>query len=114
MVTEKTPLAVVADLRRRWSETRIVCLHPSGIVRNAKGAPLVDPNLVVKLYGTWKETSYAPPSTQLMASETVLNNQVVLHLDLHAAMAGHTIPATVTLAGPGYIPVTDHLTVKVS
>ncbi len=84
------------------------------IVRTATGAPLVDPNMTVKMYGTWKETSYAPPSTQLMASGKVLNGQVSLHLSLHAAMAGHTIPAYVVLSAPGFIPVTQHLTIKVS
>jgi hypothetical protein len=84
------------------------------IVRTATGSPLVDPSLMVKLYGTYKETSYAPAVTQLLAEGPVLNGQVVLKLDLHAAMAGHTIPAYVTLAGPGFTAVTDHLTIKVS
>jgi hypothetical protein len=95
-----------------------ITLSPTGklvaIVRTATGAPLADPALSVKLYGTWKETSYAPPSTQLIASGTVLNGQAVLQLDLHAAMASHTIPAYATLAGPGFIPVTEDLAIKVS
>jgi hypothetical protein len=84
------------------------------IVRTATGTPLTDPNLTVKMYGTWKETSYAPASTQLMASGTVANGQLTLHLHLRAAMTGHSIPAYVTMSGPQYIPVTEHLTIKVS
>jgi len=84
------------------------------IVRTATGQPLDDPTLVVKLYGTYKETSYAPPATQLMASGTVRDGQVTLQLHLHAAMAAHTIPAYATLSGPGFAPVTDHLKIKVS
>jgi hypothetical protein len=84
------------------------------IVRTATGSPLVDPSMTVKLYGTYKETSYAPAVTQLLAEGSVLSGQVVLKLDLHAAMAGHTIPSYVTLTAPGFKPVTDHLTIKVS
>lgn len=84
------------------------------VVRTATGAPLVDPSLVVNLYGTYTETQYAPPVTQLMASGPVLSGQVTLQLHLHAAMAAHTIPAYATLSGPGFTPVTDHLKIKVS
>ena len=84
------------------------------VVRTATGQPLVDPSLVVNLYGTYTETQYAPPVTQLMASGPVLNGQVTLQLHLHAAMAHHTIPAYATLSGPGFTPVTDHLKIKVS
>jgi hypothetical protein len=84
------------------------------VVRTATGAPLVDPSLMVKLYGTYKETLYAPPATQLMAEGSVRDGQVTLQLHLHAAMAAHTIPAYATLTGPGFTPVTDHLKIKVS
>jgi hypothetical protein len=84
------------------------------VVRTATGAPLVDPSLVVNLYGTYTETQYAPPVTQLMASGPVLSGQVTLQLHLHAAMAHHSIPAYVTLSGPGFTPVTHSLTIKVS
>ena len=96
----------------------VTTVAPTGkviaIVRTATGNPLVDPSLKVTLYGTYKETSYAPPATQLMAVGSVVNGQVVLKLHLHAAMAAHTIPAYATLTGPGFTPVTDHLKIKVS
>jgi hypothetical protein len=44
----------------------------------------------------------------------VVNGQYVLHLDLPAILVGHTIPAYATLSGPGFIPVTDHLSIKIS
>ena len=84
------------------------------VVRNANGAPLVDPSLTVRLYGTYVETQYAPPVLQLMASGPVSSGQVELQLHLHAAMAHHSIPAYVTLSGPGFTPVTHSLTIKVS
>jgi hypothetical protein len=84
------------------------------IVRTATGGPLVDPALTVQLYGTYKETSYAPAVNQLMAQGPVLNGQVILKLHLLANLAGKTIPAYATLTGPGFAPVTDHLTIKVS
>ncbi len=84
------------------------------IVRSATGGPLADPALTVQLYGTYKETSYAPAVNQLMAQGSVLNGQVILKLHLLANLAGKTIPAYATLTGPGFAPVTDHLTIKVS
>jgi hypothetical protein len=84
------------------------------IVRTATGGPLADPALTVQLYGTYKETSYAPAVNQLMAHGSVLNGQVILKLHLLANLAGKTIPAYATLTGPGFAPVTDHLTIKVS
>jgi hypothetical protein len=84
------------------------------IVRTATGQPLTDPALKLSLYGTYKETAYAPAVTVLMASGAVANGQLTLHLHLRAAMAGHTVPAYVTMSGPQYIPVTEHLKIKVS
>ena len=84
------------------------------VVRNANGAPLVDPSLTVRLYGTYVETQYAPPVLQLMASGPVTSGQVELQLHLHPGMAHHTIPAYVTLSGPGFTPLRHSLKIKVS
>jgi hypothetical protein len=84
------------------------------IVRTATGGALDDPSLTVQLYGTYKETSYAPAVNQLMAQGSVLNGQVILKLHLLANLAGKTIPAYANLTGPGFAPVTDHLTIKVT
>jgi hypothetical protein len=84
------------------------------IVRNVNGGSFSDPGLRVRLYGTWKSVSYAPASTQLIGSGTVVNGQVVLKVHFPASLAGHAVPAYATLSGAGFIPVTTHLTVKVS
>jgi hypothetical protein len=95
-----------------------ITLSPTGklvaIVRTATGAPLADPALSVKLYGTWKETSYAPPSTQLIASGTVLNGQVTLRLHLPTSLIGKTVAGVAVLSGSEFIPVKHSLTIKVS
>jgi hypothetical protein len=93
-------------------------LAPTGklvaVVRMPSGPALTDRSLTVSLYGTWKTVSYAPASTQLIASGTVLNGQAVLKLHLPASLAHKTIPAYATLSGKGFLSVTDHLKIKVS
>jgi hypothetical protein len=84
------------------------------VVRMPSGPALTDRSLTVSLYGTWKTVSYAPASTQLIASGTVLNGQVVLKVHLPASLAHKSVPAYATLAGPGFVSVTDHLKIKVS
>jgi hypothetical protein len=68
----------------------------------------------VTLYGSWKKVSYAPATTQLMASGPVVNGQAVLQLKLPSSLKDQKISAHATLQGPGYIPVTDKLTIKVT
>jgi hypothetical protein len=84
------------------------------VVRMPSGSALTDRSLTVSLYGTWKTVSYAPASTQLIASGTVVNGQAVLKLHLPASLAHKTVPAYATLSGKGFISVTDHLKIKVS
>ena len=52
------------------------------------------------------------PRSKLRAAEVA--GQAVVHPDLHATMARHSAVAYATLAGPGFLPVTDHPTVQVS
>jgi hypothetical protein len=84
------------------------------VVHNGTGAPLTASGVSVKLYGSWKKVSYAPATTQLMASGPVVNGQAVLQLKLPSSLKGQKISAHATLQGPGYIPVTDKLTIKVT
>jgi hypothetical protein len=97
---------------------RTATLAPTGklaaVVRMPSGPPLTDRSLTVSLYGTWKTVSYAPASTQLIASGTVVNGQAVLKLHLPASLAHKTVPAYATLSGKGFVSVTDHLKIKVS
>jgi hypothetical protein len=94
----------------------IATVAPTGklvaIVRDANQEPLVDPSLVVKLYGTYTVSPSGAPTAHLLASGNVLSGQVVL--GLHLPGAAHTFPAYATLTGPGFIPDTVHLTIKVS
>jgi hypothetical protein len=88
------------------------------IVDTATGHALSDPSLALKLYGTWKQktASYAPPTvvTKLIASGSVVDGQVPLQLHLPASVAGKTVAGVALLSGPGFIPVKDSLTIKVS
>jgi uncharacterized Zn-binding protein involved in type VI secretion len=89
------------------------------IVHTATGYAFTDPSLTVKLVGTWKQktASYAPPTvvTKMIASGTVVNGSAALQLQgVPASLAGKTIAVVATLSGPQFIPVTDHLTIKVS
>jgi hypothetical protein len=93
-------------------------VKPSGkltaIVHNGAGAPLTVSGLTVTLHGSWKTTSYAPATTQQMASAPVVNGQAVLQLKLPSSLKGQTIAATATLTGPDYIPVTVKIAIKVT
>jgi hypothetical protein len=82
-------------------------------VRSATGAPITDQALKVTLYGSFKAYSYAPPVTQELAAGPVDNGQVTLRLHLPSSLAGKTVSASVTMAGPEYITVTHMLTIKV-
>jgi hypothetical protein len=93
-------------------------LSPTGkltaIVHNGKGAPLTVSGLTVTLRGSWKAASYAPATTQLIASAPVVNGQALLQLKLPSSLKGQTITATATLTGPNYIPVTVKIPIKIT
>jgi hypothetical protein len=95
-----------------------ITLAPTGklaaVVRMPSGPALTDRSLKVSLYGTWKTVSYAPASTQLIASGTVVDGQAVLKLHLPTSQAHKTVPAYATLSGKGFVSVTDRLKIKVS
>lgn len=83
-------------------------------VRSYGNAPITDTDLKVTLYGTFAQASYAPPATQEIATAAVLNGTATLRVDLPKSLAGKTIKAYATMAGPKYIPMTEPLTIKVS
>ncbi|MGA3217089.1 MAG: hypothetical protein ABSD97_15530 [Acidimicrobiales bacterium] len=98
-------------------------LAPTGklvaVVQTATGYAFSDPSLTVKLYGTWKQktTSYAPPTvvTKVIAGGPVIDGKAELPLhSIPASAVGQTISVSAVLAGPGFIPVTHQLTIKVS
>jgi hypothetical protein len=84
------------------------------VVRMPSGTPVTDPSLSVKLYGTWKTVSYAPVTTQLIATGTVVGGQAVLKVHLPASLAHKVIPAYATLSGKGFLSATDKLKIAVS
>lgn len=94
----------------------VATVAPTGdllaIVRTATQQPLNDPSLVVNLYGTYTASPAGAKTAQLLASGNVRNGQAVLRLHLPGAV--RTIPAYATLSGPGFMPDTVHLTIKVS
>ncbi|HMK97685.1 MAG TPA: hypothetical protein VK425_09085 [Acidimicrobiales bacterium] len=83
-------------------------------VRTPKGATLTDPSLVVRVYAAYRQPSYVPPATYVVASGTVVNGQANLALHLPRSLAGQTLVVDVVMSGPQYIPVTKQLTLKVS
>jgi hypothetical protein len=100
-----------------------ISLAPTGqllaVVRGAQGSAFSDPNLKVTLVGTWqsKVASYAPPisMTKQLAQAAVVNSVATLQLSgIPASMAGHTITAVATLAGPGFVTTSQTLRIKVT
>lgn len=100
-----------------------ITLPPTGpllaVVRGVNGQAFSDPNLVVTLVGTWQQkvTSYAPPIvvTKQLASAAVVNSVATLHLaGIPASMAGHTITATATMTGPGFVTTSETVRIKIS
>jgi hypothetical protein len=101
----------------------VTTVAPTGkllaVVQTANGSAFTDPDLTVKLVGTWeqKTTSYAPPVvvTKQIASATVVNGGATLQLQgIPASLAGKTVTATATMTGPGFIPVTRTLKIRIS
>jgi hypothetical protein len=91
------------------------------IVRSTSGTAFTDPNVTVKLVGSWQDkvASYAPPVevTKQLATATVVNSVAVLQLQgIPATAAGKTltITATATLTGPGFVTQVKTLKIHIS
>lgn len=89
------------------------------VVRSTTGTAFTDPNLTVKLVGTWEQkiASYAPPVlvTKVLATATVSDSVAALQLQgIPASEKGKTITATATMTGPGFIPVTKTVKIKIA
>ena len=102
-----------------------ITLAPTGkllaIVRSTSGTAFTDPNVTVKLVGSWQEkvASYAPPVevTKQLASASVVNSVAALQLQgVPAPAAGKplTIDATATLTGPGFVTQVKTLKIHIS
>ena len=102
-----------------------ITLPPTGtllaVVRSTSGTSFSDPNVTVKLVGSWEEkiASYAPPilTTKQLATATVSNSVAALKLQgVPTPGAGKTltINATVTLTGPGFVTQVKTLKIHIS
>jgi hypothetical protein len=120
-------VSLAADANLHFPATTLTVAPTGKIeaqVRFVSGATVTDSSLVVRLYGTYKPYSHVPASTDLgeiAGPAPVVGGQVVLSLHLPASLAGKaitwagkTISAHATMQGPGFIPVTEKLTIKVA
>jgi hypothetical protein len=93
-------------------------LAPTGkltaIVHNGVDEPLNVPGLTVRLYGSYKASSYAPATKHLLATAPVVKGQAVLQLKLPSSLKGQTIAAHADLTGPNYIATLKPITIKVT
>jgi hypothetical protein len=93
-------------------------LAPTGkltvIVHNGVDEPLNVPGLTVRLYGSYKTSSYAPATKHLLATAPVVKGQAVLHLKLPSSAKGQTITAHADLTGPNYIATMKPITIKIT
>jgi hypothetical protein len=90
-------------------------------VRFASGTTITDSSLVVRLYGTYKSSSFSTDLGQIAGPASVVGGQVVLSLHLPASLAGKamnwagkTISAYATMEGPEFVPVTEKLNIRVT
>ena len=102
-----------------------ITLAPTGkllaIVRSTSGTAFTDPDVTVKLVGSWQEkvASYAPPFevTKQLATASVVNSVAALQLQgVPAPAPGKTltINATATLTGPGFVTQVKTLKIHIS
>ena len=93
-------------------------LAPTGkltaIIHNGVDEPFTLPGLTVRLYGSYKTSSYAPATKHLLATAPVVKGQAVLHLKLPSSLKGQTIVAHADLTGPNYIATMKPVTIKVT
>jgi len=71
-------------------------------VRWPNGDPVDDPGLVLKLYGVWKDKTYAPPTAHLLAASPVRKGEASLKFTLPARLRGQIITLTVVGAGASW------------
>ncbi len=84
-------------------------------VRTPDGKPISDPAFAVKLYGTWKDASYAPASPHLLAKASPVGGVAVLGFEIASQLRGRSIVLQVIGGGKGYQPASSpQQTVRVS
>jgi hypothetical protein len=76
-------------------------------VKLADGTPINDKQLVLKLYGTWKDKASGPAKPHLLATASAKHGSVRFSFHLPAALGGGTVSLKVAGNGPGYQPVSS-------
>ncbi len=78
-------------------------------VRSSGGSAITDPGLVLKLYGTWKDTPSAAASAHLLATAAPDRGLARFSYTLPASLSGTKVQLRVAGIGSGYRPVSSPL-----
>ncbi len=76
-------------------------------VRTSSGASITDPQLVLRLYGSWKETPSALAKAHLLATASPKDGSARFEFHLPAGLNGVTVELHVAGTGSGYRPVSS-------
>ena len=83
----------------------------SGVVTATVRAPysgaIHDPNLALKLYGTWRDGTAGAATSQLLATSSPKQGTVRFRYRLPAALSGKTVQLTIGGGGGDYQPVSS-------
>ena len=82
-------------------------------VHAADGSPITNPQLVLKLYGTWKDTPSGPAKAHLLATASPMDGSVKFVVHLPKTVSGSSVQLHVSGSGAGYEPVSSRV-LKVS
>jgi hypothetical protein len=81
----------------------------TAVVRAPNNMPINDPNLVLKLFGTWRDTPGAGPSEHLLATSPARAGTARFSVRLPGKLAGRTIQLRIGGGGGDYQPVTSRV-----
>jgi hypothetical protein len=76
-------------------------------VRLADGTPINDKQLVLKLYGTWKDKASGPAKPHLLATAWAKHGSARFSFHLPASLGGADVSLKVAGSGPGFQAVTS-------
>ena len=62
---------------------------------------------MVRLYGTWKDASYAPASPHLLAKASPVGGAAMLGFEIPSKLRGRSIVLQVIGGGKGYQPASS-------
>jgi hypothetical protein len=76
-------------------------------VRASDGAPLTDPKLVLRLFGTWQDTPSGPATAHLLATASPKGGSARFAFQLPKKLSGSAVQLHVTGGGTGYRSVSS-------